>query len=75
MSSRNRYLSPAQRQSALCLWKALQRAQADYADGQSLARIEQTMCELLLREGADRIDYARVVDRATLEAPEKMTME
>lgn len=69
MSSRNRYLSPEQRLTALCLWKALQQAQCLYAAGQGLAIIEQAMREVLVGQGVDRIDYARVVDRATLEAP------
>ena len=70
MSSRNRYLSPAQRQAALCLWKALQAAQSLLSKGEAIETIEGQMRELLLSQGADRIDYARVVDRATLEAPQ-----
>ncbi len=81
MSSRNRYLSPEQRQSALCLWRALQVAQSLYAEHTSgippatngwstaIESIESAMREVLLHQGADRVDYARVVDRATLEAP------
>jgi len=67
MSSRNRYLSPDQRRAALCLWKALNVAQRMYVDGQSsIAHIEQQMQTHLLNEGADSIDYARIVDRETL---------
>lgn len=69
MSSRNRYLSPEQRQSALCLWRALQLAQQMLSQGEPIESIEQSMRTLLLTQGADRIDYARVVDRATLTAP------
>lgn len=68
MSSRNRYLSPSQRQAALCLWKALQAASELFAGGKpSISTIEHRMLEILGREGADRIDYARIVDRETLE--------
>lgn len=73
MSSRNRYLSEAQRRSALCLWRALEYAkdayaQAGYESGNgSVGEIEQEMRAMLLREGAERIDYARIVDRETLE--------
>lgn len=70
MSSRNRYLSPEQRQAALCLWKALQLAQQQYADGRPIEAIEDAMRQVLLTEGADRIDYARIVDRATLGTPQ-----
>ncbi len=76
MSSRNRYLSATERGRALCLWKALQLASAAVANHQGtlratdLAAIELKMRELLLREGADRIDYARIVDRETLETPD-----
>lgn len=68
MSSRNRYLNESQRRSALCLWKALQHAKEQYeAGGESVSDIEQEMRAILLGEGADRIDYARIVDRETLE--------
>lgn len=70
MSSRNRYLSPEQRQAALCLWHALQLAQKMFAESETIEAIEDAMRSLLLSRGADKIDYARVVDRATLCAPE-----
>ena len=69
MSSRNRYLTPPQRAAALCLWKALQAAGELYEQGRaSVAEIEQQMQSILLAEGAERIDYARIVDRETLES-------
>ncbi len=68
MSSRNRYLTGEQRAKALALWSALQKAQRMVADGQKeTAEIESKMCEVLLSKGADRIDYARVVRRDSLE--------
>lgn len=68
MSSRNRYLTPPQRSAALCLWKALQAAGELYATGErSIEEIEREMQSILLREGAERIDYARIVNRETLE--------
>lgn len=71
MSSRNRYLSDSQRRTALCLWKALQYAKSQYEAGkESVGAIEQEMHAILLSEGADRIDYARIVDRETLEGLE-----
>ena len=69
MSSRNRYLSSDQRAAALCLFKALQTAKQLYVAGQStVVEIERQMQMLLLQEGAERIDYARIVDRETLES-------
>ncbi len=71
MSSRNRYLSTEQRQTALCLWKALQRAQELFSQGNSVSIIEQAMRDELQKHGADRIDYARLVDRGTLQPPDE----
>lgn len=69
MSSRNRYLSAPQRSSALCLWHALQRAVQLVEGGEtSIALLEEQMRETLLAGGADRIDYARIVERDSLAA-------
>ncbi len=68
MSSRNRYLSPEQRRAALSLSKALKLAQQMVDGGvRHIAEIELAMRDCLLGEGAERIDYARIVDRETLE--------
>ncbi len=68
MSSRNRYLSASERQRGLCLSKALARAAQMYSQGQhSIDAIEREMLEVLNAEGADRVDYARIVHRDTLE--------
>jgi pantoate--beta-alanine ligase len=67
MSSRNRYLSAAERQQALALSEALARAAALVAagerDGQAIAA---AMRQTLLAAGIQRIDYAVVADPATL---------
>jgi len=63
MSSRNRYLSPEGRQKALCLSKALNFAADAIASGQTaVSEIEASMQKLLVENGADSIDYARIVD-------------
>ncbi|RMF42584.1 MAG: pantoate--beta-alanine ligase [Planctomycetota bacterium] len=68
MSSRNRYLSQAEREAALSLWKALTAAQSALSSGQRDAReLEQLMQTTLYTQGADRIDYAVVADPASLE--------
>lgn len=67
MSSRNRYLTPEQRQTALCLWKALTLVQQLINDGQrDIPTLETAMQRQLVAGGADRIDYARIVHQDTL---------
>lgn len=72
LSSRNRYLSPDQREIALSLSRAL-NAVAEQASEHAHIRVtdvrqlEHTMHTMLKDAGVDRIDYARVVDRHTLE--------
>lgn len=68
MSSRNRYLSPEQRRAALSLWKSLSLAQTMLEGGNlDVAQLEKAMQDRLYEEGAERIDYARIVDRETLQ--------
>ncbi|GIW97644.1 MAG: pantothenate synthetase [Pirellulaceae bacterium] len=68
MSSRNRYLSPQQRQAALCLWKALNAARERLASGEREgAALQRHMLDVLYDQGADRVDYAVVADPDTLE--------
>ncbi len=67
MSSRNRYLSPAERRRALCLVRALQLARRLYRGGERDAdRITAAMAEAIGGTPAVQIDYVRVVDDATL---------
>lgn len=67
MSSRNRYLTPQQRQTALCLWRSLSLAQQLVAGGERDAKtLESAMRQKLIEGGAERIDYARVVHLETL---------
>jgi pantoate--beta-alanine ligase len=68
MSSRNRYLDPAERGRALALWRSLSLARDMVAAGERDAlRIGQRMQEQLLEGGVDRIDYAALADPATLQ--------
>ncbi len=69
MSSRNRYLSPEQRRAALSLSKALSEAEALVGRGErDIHVLEKAMESTLYDQGADRIDYARVVDRHSLDS-------
>lgn len=76
LSSRNRYLSLAQREIALSLSRALRTVTEQASEQPSehahsrvtdVGQLEQTMQRILQDAGVDRIHYARVVDRHTLE--------
>jgi pantoate--beta-alanine ligase len=68
MSSRNAYLTPAQRQSALCLSQAIRLVRERYAAGEHAAETLLTAArELILAEPAAVIDYLELRDSATLE--------
>src|SRR2546426_2276211 len=69
LSSRNAYLSPEERRSALGLWRALSEARVRFVAGErdSLA-LERTAAEELDRHGL-RIDYAELRDPVELQRP------
>lgn len=68
LSSRNRYLSTEQREIALSLSCALHTIAEQAAAGcTDVRQLEQSMQRIMLAAGVDRIDYARVVERHTLE--------
>jgi len=69
MSSRNRYLSPAQRQQAVALSRALAKAAELVQSGQRGGdAIRQAMRNTLAAAGIEKIDYVAVADRETLAA-------
>lgn len=67
LSSRNRYLSPEERQQALVLRRALESVELAFAGGERSAAqlIEFAQAEFALEPGA-RIDYIAAVDWSTL---------
>jgi pantoate--beta-alanine ligase len=68
LSSRNRYLDPAQRRSACVLYRALDRAKKAVRSGERQAdRIRQILRETVGSEESIRLDYAEVADSETLE--------
>lgn len=72
MSSRNRYLDAAQRERALCLYRALSRGRGALAQGErDVAAIEAAMRHELA--AADGIDYAAVRRLPELEAAAEVT--
>jgi pantoate--beta-alanine ligase len=68
MSSRNRYLNSEQRQTATSLWRALCAAKQMVDKGtRDVDKLELAMSEVLRQAGVERIDYARIVDRDSLD--------
>ncbi len=73
MSSRNKYLSPRQRQQALCLYKSLLLAKKLHGHGiDSAEEISAKMGELIITSGG-RIDYVAFVDYETLQPVSNIT--
>jgi len=67
MSSRNRYLSPAERQQALALSRSLKRAAELVASGEKNASaIAVEMRKILSEAGVGPIDYVALADPQTL---------
>lgn len=71
MSSRNKYLTPQQRKEATVLYRSLQLAQKEYANGnRDLAEIKAKMRRLIEEESGGRIDYIETVDAGLLGEPQ-----
>jgi len=73
LSSRNAYLDPRERQAATVLYRALRAAEAAVLEGERRAEtVRQRMLEVLASEPLARVDYAEVVDAATLQPLETL---
>jgi pantoate--beta-alanine ligase len=73
MSSRNTYLSPEERQSALVLYKSLKLARKLYREGQRDANvIRDEMTSLIRGEPWADIGYVSVADADTLQELDKI---
>lgn len=67
MSSRNAYLSPEERRSALCLIQALKHARGLFAAGErSIAVLTKETHAVIAKENAAAIDYIEFRDGSTL---------
>jgi pantoate--beta-alanine ligase len=68
MSSRNAYLSPLERQSALCLSRAVKRARELFVAGErSVAVLAGETRAVIEQEAAAVVDYVEFRDGATLQ--------
>lgn len=67
MSSRNVYLDEAQRAAAPVLYEALQAASVAAASGADADGVRQVMVDRVGSEAQAELDYAELVDAATLE--------
>jgi len=73
MSSRNAYLSQAERQQAACVYAALSEARALLEAGERDARaVEAAARRVLTRAGVDRIDYTELRRADDLSALERV---
>lgn len=76
MSSRNSYLEPEQRSSALCLKKGLDMARALVDRGEREAsKIEQAVRTLIQSHPFTRVDYVSLCDPVTLAPVERLESE
>ncbi|NLL90438.1 MAG: pantoate--beta-alanine ligase [Dehalococcoidales bacterium] len=74
MSSRNIYMNPEERQSAIVLYRSLMLAQDMYQRGERDAEaIRKEMVRLIKTEELARIDYVSVADPATLDELDMIT--
>lgn len=73
MSSRNRYLSSKERDSALMLFQALTLAYQKIKDGErSAEKLKQTMRQIITSGRQNRIDYISIVDSESLQDVENI---
>jgi pantoate--beta-alanine ligase len=74
MSSRNAYLNPQERKSALVLHRALTQLKNRFDQGQrNAATLTQTARGVLAMESTVRLDYLEIVDPATLDPMQELT--
>lgn len=73
MSSRNKYLSPQERQSAKCLYRALLHAKELICEGErDSARIADAVRGIIESEPLAQVDYIEISDADTLEEISKV---
>ena len=74
MSSRNTYLTPAERKAATVLYRGLTAAQAAYQNGERSAEaLRKIVTELVAAEPLARLQYVSCADYDTLQEVEQLT--
>lgn len=71
-SSRNTYLSPKERQAALCLSRAVKKGQEIIAEGMDSQTVLKEMRAVIESEPLARIDYVSMVDALTMQDVSKV---
>lgn len=76
LSSRNKYLSAAERSQALVLWQAIRAARAAVLKSRqplSAVRLRKTLSRTIARQPSARVDYIAFFDSETLQAVAKVS--
>lgn len=74
MSSRNSYLNPQERKSALVLYQSLKLAEKLWSEGtKDASHIREEMLALIKKEPLAKVDYVSVADSETFEELETVT--
>lgn len=71
-SSRNTYLSAAERRAALCLSQAVKKGQQMIAPKMAAADVLRPMREILENEPLARVDYLEMVDAQTMQPADRV---
>jgi pantoate--beta-alanine ligase len=67
MSSRNKYLTPAERKESDCLFRSLEKAKALFAAGERDAGKIKAAVRAVIEATSGRVDYIEIVDDETLQ--------
>lgn len=73
LSSRNAYLSAAQKDQALTIIQTLRSMASDLKSGKSIEQIESEAIQKILLAGFDKVDYMTIRDADTLLTPTETT--
>ena len=68
MSSRNKYLTPAERAEAACLFQSLEKAKALFAAGERDADVLKAAVRKIIEKTSGAVDYIEIVDNESLES-------
>lgn len=73
LSSRNAYLSPAEREQAACLYRGLLEARGRINAGErNASKVTALLRDVITGAGSARIDYIRLVDPETMQPVERI---